>query len=304
MGLMDIFKGDKKKPQPPLAKPELAPAPLPPVPPPIGQPSNLPPLSPPSTLPTGEPFPPTPPWKPDSPQTTAQDTFPAPPPLPAQTPQPPMAELQENTNANVNPDELSAALDGLELPQMDTIPAQSTPEPQAPTNVKSFLDLPPVPEIPKEWDANLPNVNLQVKTYGEPALEELKELDEPPKKEDQVIKQIVSPQSATTDIPQAIPSLETFTPLPRIDMNRDAEMEKLRDQMDAFTPHFIKVEDFSNLSATVAQMDGLLKESERIFLRMKEIKEFKDKKLDEWQKTIDDIQRKMVYLDNKLFEVA
>jgi len=37
---------------------------------------------------------------------------------------------------------------------------------------------------------------------------------------------------------------------------------------------------------------------------MKEIKSYKEKKLQEWQKTVEEIQRKLVYLDNKIFEVA
>ena len=72
----------------------------------------------------------------------------------------------------------------------------------------------------------------------------------------------------------------------------------------SFQPHFVKVEDFADISISVQHLNGLLKESDRIFARMKEIKTFKDKKLQEWQKSIEDIQRKLVYLDNKLFEVA
>ncbi len=58
------------------------------------------------------------------------------------------------------------------------------------------------------------------------------------------------------------------------------------------------------MTSNVNQLNGLLKESDRIFSRMKEIKSYKEKKLQEWQKTVEEIQRKLVYLDNKIFEVA
>jgi hypothetical protein len=69
-------------------------------------------------------------------------------------------------------------------------------------------------------------------------------------------------------------------------------------------PRFLKVDDFSNVTVQVNELNNLVKDSERIFSRMKEIKSFKDKKLQEWQRNLEDVQRKLVYLDNKLFEVA
>ncbi len=283
MGFLDIFKVDKKK--------ELAPAPVPPS-------NPLPPL-------------------PNAPEAfrSASLDLPPPPPLGVQTPvaQPTVpnsfyiAETPK-PETRTEHDALNAALDALNLddtlgkdiplaqetmPLSEESPLEPPQElPMAPR--KPLLDLPPVPEIPKEWGVALPTKEGDLQPLSEESkTPEIKKIEIPP---------VEIYENTANKVPSRIPDLDSFAEVPSLG---NTQFEQMQEDLRRFDgPRFLKAEDFSTVTMQVNDLNNLVKDSERIFSRMKEIKSFKDKKLQEWQRNLEDIQRKLVYLDNKLFEVA
>lgn len=67
-------------------------------------------------------------------------------------------------------------------------------------------------------------------------------------------------------------------------------------------PNFIRTDDYSKLIASVDSMEEYIKEAPEFILMLKNLKKNKDIEFKKYEKNLEDIQRKLIYIDNLLFE--
>ena len=109
-------------------------------------------------------------------------------------------------------------------------------------------------------------------------------------------------------IPNRIPDLELFSgdeAKAIFDIPEDEQsFKKLQDDLKKLNqPIYVNMNEFGDIIESVNAINTTLHESDMIFNRLRELKDLKEKKLVDWHKSLEEIQRKLVYLDNKVFEV-
>lgn len=65
---------------------------------------------------------------------------------------------------------------------------------------------------------------------------------------------------------------------------------------------FVKIDDYREVLSGMQVIKGELKEAESVVTRLNEIKDEKDKQFQKWRTSLEDVQQKLAYVDNVLFE--
>ena len=101
---------------------------------------------------------------------------------------------------------------------------------------------------------------------------------------------------------QAAPAVEEYE-VP--EQAAEPEREVHREDVIEVTPKkpiFVKVELYRNLLNEVSIAGTTLRESESSLVRLSHVRAEEDNEFDKWQKQVNDIQRKLIFVDKSLFE--
>jgi len=221
------------------------------------------------------------------------------------------------------------------LPSIDNVPEPDTLTPNSfsnniPEDIQAMQpnDLPSLPEINNE-QPNLPelpelpngqpNPEIPEPEMSVPAPEAPQQIPEPAPEEDEDVPE-----------PPAIFSDETFYETPN--EIKHLVKEKKEEHMHHYMPEeqrvyeapgtesvgekpetkvyqrtgpiFIDIDSFRTMLGDIDTIKGDIKSSEIILEHLKEIKNSKDKELERWRLQLEDIQRKVNYVDKALFNEA
>ena len=67
-------------------------------------------------------------------------------------------------------------------------------------------------------------------------------------------------------------------------------------------PMFVSVQDYQIILNGVSAIKSKLSETDESFKKLQAIKQQQDKQLEDWRSTLEDVQRKLTYVDDVLFE--
>jgi len=175
-------------------------------------------------------------------------------------------------------------------------------------------ELPPLPSIPPDAHELKPSMEI-----GQHSPEPIKEKPiEPMKKEQFGLKM--------PDLPE-LPPLPDLPPLPIIEDEKPTievpgtkvevrEPRKKRDKKLVPLPvldkteysHpglkslFVKGDDYKSIISGINAVKNRIKDAETIFEDLQSLKKEKEKNLTAWQNLLEDIQKKLVYVDKKVFK--
>jgi hypothetical protein len=65
---------------------------------------------------------------------------------------------------------------------------------------------------------------------------------------------------------------------------------------------FVKVEEYNDLLDIVALINEKIKDARKILGKIYDLKNEEDSELDVWKSSLDDVERKLKYIDQVLFE--
>jgi len=80
------------------------------------------------------------------------------------------------------------------------------------------------------------------------------------------------------------------------------EVEELKERAPV-RPVFVEVERFKDVLDDLNSAKILLKDGAEIMSKLEEIRLEKDKNFDKWKTQLEDIQRKLIFIDRTLFEI-
>ncbi|MFC1754941.1 hypothetical protein ACFL96_16375 [Thermoproteota archaeon] len=207
-------------------------------------------------------------------------------------------------------------------PEPEEMPAEKIPPLNMPQEETSLTrggaeDMPLFPEMPEEGiPEDVPEEKPLVRTdeieeipQKVPELEELPEppsfqpgLEEPkPLKEIQLIKmpQPGAPAPEHKELPTHVPPLEGFKPTKFI---APAEAHLVMHRT-AGGPLFVRMDEYKSLLDDISQMKTGFKENENLYTRLNDYRTEQDKKFESFHEALEDVQRKLLYIDKTLFEV-
>jgi hypothetical protein len=72
--------------------------------------------------------------------------------------------------------------------------------------------------------------------------------------------------------------------------------------MDRNLPVFVKISDYKEVLDVVDVMKQKLKETSQTLTRIKELKAEEDRELQEWEKNVTEISRRLAFIDSAFFE--
>ncbi|MBI2541987.1 hypothetical protein HYV80_04725 [Candidatus Woesearchaeota archaeon] len=203
--------------------------------------------------------------------------------------------------------EKKADLDELDLP----------PAPPSLGNAEGSMDLPEFPEFPEEKISapkDMPNFDM-----NEEPLPEIPELENPD------IRAVEAPAAATVqdisatmtspNIPEpmavaepeeeniAAPEEPKFTQMGRSKMGRRlfSHEKPLRERPTGKTI-YVKVDKFKATLGSINVVRSDLKKTEEALAKLESIKNSKDRAFDRVKSSLDDLQKKLIFIDKTLFE--
>lgn len=149
------------------------------------------------------------------------------------------------------------------------------------------LDLPTIPEPPQITEPN-PNLvttpNVQTPFFPEKPVE-------------------------TEFIPDKIPPLETLPPPPR---KKEVQVEEPLKEISEKTiipikrkhikQTFVKVESFKSIIDSIEEVKIKFKHEEEVFSTIIDIKNSQDQKFEKFREYLEDLQRKLIFIDKTIFE--
>lgn len=167
---------------------------------------------------------------------------------------------------------------------------------------KARLEMPPPPE--KEDIGEIPELEKQVlPETGTGKIEipdkfhevkfPMEEAEEPAEKVEDVFKPVS--EVAKPDIPE-------MPELPEIPELEEKGGELIKPVMPQ-GPVFIKSNDFQDVLAKIGQIKENVKQTEDIFNKLNDIKNEKDNIFGQWKESLEDVQRKLLYIEKALYEV-
>jgi hypothetical protein len=65
---------------------------------------------------------------------------------------------------------------------------------------------------------------------------------------------------------------------------------------------FVKIEEYNDLLDIIALINGKIKEARTVLGKVYELKNEEDNELELWKTSLDDVERKLKYIDQVLFE--
>ena len=128
-------------------------------------------------------------------------------------------------------------------------------------------------------------------------------------------------ESLTTDsyeIPSAPSATETSKALPHeqtitsSEINYEIEDSLIKQEKENIIerrthksydkPIFVEVNDYKQILDYINEIKNNIKKSDNILTTLQDIKSAKEKEFEKWHNVLEDIQRKLIYIDNTLFE--
>ncbi|MFH1408331.1 MAG: hypothetical protein ABIH34_00325 [Nanoarchaeota archaeon] len=67
-------------------------------------------------------------------------------------------------------------------------------------------------------------------------------------------------------------------------------------------PIFVKIDEYKDIVAIIAQIKSKLQEGRELLEKIEDIKNKEEGELDQWRAELDEVQRKMSFIDKTLFE--
>jgi hypothetical protein len=193
---------------------------------------------------------------------------------------------------------------GTELP-----PLPETSLPPLPSEMPSL-----VPEAPEEKKIEAPKMMLP--EAPQPTITEQKKVEARPVTQETTFPTI--PELPTEEfVPEKIPPLENipeapaFTEAPKEFAPRQIEIEDvpvyaLREEMpkarERRGPLFVRSDGFKAIADDIEQIRAKFKEEDDIFFRVTEVKNAQDQKYEAFRLALEDMQRKLLFIDRTLFE--
>ncbi|MFC1723140.1 hypothetical protein ACFL0V_03295 [Nanoarchaeota archaeon] len=281
MGLLDMLKrGKDSKEEPAPGFPEMPAERLPPLPE-----SSLPPLPQEieGTAPSGIPPIPEMGQKADLPVLPKQDS--GLPEMPADTGLP---ELPPEKPVPVVP---KIETTDIPIPDVPGIPEAPAAIPEVPKTETKDIPIPPA--LPEK---NIPTVKHEI---PEPKMEHKLEAPKPVEKPTSALEFPKVPEA----VPNTIPPLEGIdAPEFKAPAKAMVTEEHIMPGRDHKGPLFVKVSSFKTIMETITESIVKFKEEDNVFFRITDVKNNQDKKFEKFRKTLEDMQRKFLFVDKTLFE--
>jgi len=156
-------------------------------------------------------------------------------------------------------------------------------------HIKPMETIPKPPEAPKAKEAIKPLPAFpETKEIKPPRLPEL-EMEEGPKKLPEF-----------PEIKELPPEERLFEEESIYEVGREVEELKVHVPLE---PVFVEVEHFKDVLDDLNSARISLKEGVDIMNKIEEIRLEKDKKFEEWKSQLEDMQRKLIFIDRTLFEI-
>jgi len=195
---------------------------------------------------------------------------------------------------------------GSELP-----PLPDSSLPPLPSEIPSF-----VPPMPEEKRIETPKMTLP-EVPPPITIMEQKKVEARPMMQETTFPTV--PEFPTEDvIPDTIPPLENLpeAPLFTEQPKRDAMMHMEMEEMPVYAPReeprpksrerrgplFVRSDGFKAIADDIEQIRAKFKEEDDIFFRIAEIKNSQDQKYEAFRVALEDMQRKLLFIDRTLFE--
>ena len=104
-------------------------------------------------------------------------------------------------------------------------------------------------------------------------------------------------------MPTQQPVLETAPPRPEhpIYITPDEPPETRRKEMNG--PKYIRSDRFKAVLDDIAQIKAKFKEEDDFFFRINDIKSAQDQKFEDFRQSLEDVQRKLLFIDKTIFEI-
>ena len=224
-----------------------------------------------------------------------------------------------------NPDQVNKRPQVLQTKMPDKVETAPPDKIEKSLSSKSEIELPKRPDIPREIESKelpelpeIPDVEGPVPNSVIPAMPD-KESEE-----DHLAELGTGPDSTPAPIadeavpkPPAIFSDESFYDTPdevRHLMSGDRSQgyveepfERKEDVMNAPSlkgPIFVEIDSFKTILGDISNIKNTIKSSDIILNHINEIKESKDRELDKWHSLLEDMQRKLNYVDKIVYKEA
>lgn len=102
--------------------------------------------------------------------------------------------------------------------------------------------------------------------------------------------------------PSDLPPI-SVSQMPPVELPNDApKMQKPSPPPQKITTTYSEKGMYENVLADMKSMDLTLKQSQTLLEELNEVKVAADTHLEEWRMTLEDVERKLLYIDNVLFE--
>lgn len=190
--------------------------------------------------------------------------------------------------------------------ELDLPPAPPPLDDRELAGLDEGMELPEIPEFPEEKiSAPEPNFDFEK--------DELPELSEAPE-----IEQRPQPQIQPISMPEPIPTMPEmqpaekqaaeeprFTPLdeyPKIERKLFAQEKKALRERPAGRAIYVKVDKFKAALGSINVVRSDLRKSEDALMKLENIKNSKDRSFDKVRNSLDDLQKKLIFIDKTLFE--
>jgi len=92
------------------------------------------------------------------------------------------------------------------------------------------------------------------------------------------------------------------TPLERRAVSKTKEQLAVREGLVLTKPIFVMAENFMEMVREISSANSVLRKSNDELKRLDELKTDKDKEFEKWKRSLEDIQRKLIFVDKTLFE--
>lgn len=173
-----------------------------------------------------------------------------------------------------------------EIPEPPSIEEEPELAPEMPTEEEFTAQKPEFPEVPEAVSEVVPDKI--------PPLEGLPEA--PEFKPEEAAETFAAPSMPKHAMPRAAPAAQA----PATYAAPEEPFEPKKKLMRG--PLFIRTDRFKTVLEDIELIKAKFKEEDDLFFRINDIKGVQDQKFEEFKKSLEDIQRKLLFIDRSLFE--
>ena len=178
------------------------------------------------------------------------------------------------------------------------------------------LDMPPSPPVLSSKERLPPMPDLEMKPFSMPEEETPSSIDlepmeteipeeipKPPEPRLPRFEEKVKPAHLPRHNQPPIHKERHISPLERMERYAVREERKiLRHEAAPLKPIFVRIEKFKEIKRSSGIIRNDLRNADEVLAKLQAMKGDKDKEFSKWQKTIEDIQKKMIFIDKTLFK--